>query len=63
MKSILFVRNLDDEQCIPRIEAALEGTRVEFTIALERKAVVVEGRNDIVHSAKIALQEAGFIVE
>lgn len=63
MKSILFVRNLNSEEDIKKIEEALSETRVEYSIALERKAVVVDGRNDVVHAAKVSLREAGYIVE
>lgn len=63
MKSIIFVRNLNSEEDIKRIQEALTETRVEYSIALERKAVVVDGSNDIVHAAKVSLREAGYIVE
>lgn len=63
MKSIIFVRNLNTEDDKAAIQEALNDTRVEYSIALDRKAVVVEGSNDVVHAAKVALREAGYIVE
>lgn len=63
MKSIIFVRNLNSEKDVENIRLALMETRVEYTVALERKAVVIEGSNDIVHAAKTALREAGYVIE
>jgi copper chaperone CopZ len=63
MKHIIFVKDMNDEQCVKRITEALGETRVDFEINLERQAVIVEGRNDIVHIAKIAIREAGYTVE
>jgi len=51
------------EHCVRRITEALSETRVDFEINLERQAVIVEGRNDIVHIAKTAIREAGYTVE
>ncbi len=63
MKSIIFVRNLTSEKDVEAIRESLNETRVEYSIALERKAIVIEGSNDVVHAAKIALIQAGYIVE
>jgi copper chaperone CopZ len=63
MKHIIFVRDMNDEQSVKRVTEALSETRVDFEINLERQAVIVEGRNDIVHIAKIAIREAGYTVE
>ncbi|MEA5018242.1 MAG: hypothetical protein VB009_05940 [Erysipelotrichaceae bacterium] len=62
MKHIIFVRNLKSEEDVVRIKSALEGTRVEYEIVLDNQCIVVYGRNDIVHAAKTALVEAGFII-
>ncbi len=62
MKTILFIRDLTEKD-IPKIDEALESTRVEYTVSLSSKAVIVEGRNDIVHAAKVSLREVGLIVE
>ncbi len=63
MKTILFVRSLDNEEARAKIEEALSETRVDYTISLASRAVIVEGRNDLVHAAKTAIREAGYTVE
>ena len=63
MKHIIFVKDMNDEQSVKRVTEALNETRVDFEVNLERQAVIVEGRNDIVHIAKIAIREAGYTVE
>lgn len=63
MKHIIFVKDMNDEQSVKKISEALSETRVDFEMNLERQAVIVEGRNDIVHIAKIAIREAGYTVE
>ncbi|MBV1709008.1 MAG: heavy-metal-associated domain-containing protein [Erysipelothrix sp.] len=63
MKHIIFVKDMNDEHCVKLITEALSETRVDFEINLERQAMIVEGRNDIVHIAKIAIREAGYTVE
>lgn len=63
MKHIIFVKDMNDEISVKKVSEALGETRVDFEINLERQAVIVEGRNDIVHIAKIAIREAGYTVE
>lgn len=63
MKHIIFVKDMNDEVSVKKVSEALGETRVDFEINLERQAVIVEGRNDIVHIAKIAIREAGYTVE
>ncbi len=63
MKHILFVKDMTCEHCVKRITEALSETRLDFEINLERQAVIIEGRNDLVHIAKTAIREAGFTVE
>jgi copper chaperone CopZ len=63
MKHIIFVKDMNSELDVTKITEALSETRVDFEINLERQAVIVEGRNDIVHIAKIAIREAGYTVE
>ena len=43
MKTIIFVRDMKTEDQADRIRAALEDTRVEYKVALESGAVVIEG--------------------
>ncbi|MEA5027224.1 hypothetical protein SDC9_102669 [bioreactor metagenome] len=63
MKHLLFLKNLITEDDARKVRDALEGTRVEYEIILANQCVVIYGRNDIVHAAKVALSEYGFIVE
>lgn len=63
LKSILFVRNLKTEEDASAIREALQETRVEYSIVLDRKAVVVEGNSDVLHAAKVAIREAGYVIE
>lgn len=63
MKKIIFVRNLCSDEDVIKIKEALEETRVNFTVLLDRKAVSVEGNNDALYAAKVALREAGFVIE
>ncbi len=62
MKTIIFIKNMDD-QATEKITEALEGTRVEFEVLMGSKCVVIEGSNDLVHIAKGAIKEVGYIVE
>jgi len=63
MKHLLFIRNLNTEEDVRRIKEALDETRVEYEVILENQCVAIYGRNDLVHAAKMALTENGFIVE
>ncbi len=63
MKKIVFVKNLNSEADIEKIEMALCDTRANYSISLERKAVVIEGNNDIQYAVKVALREVGYIIE
>lgn len=60
MKKIIFVNNLKSQEDADSIERILNDTRVDFKVDLANKAVVLEGNNDMVHAAKVALQEEGF---
>ena len=63
MKTIIFVRELKTEDQAARIRAALDDPRVEYKVALQSGAVVIEGSNDLVYAAKTAIREAGFTVQ
>ena len=63
MKNIIFVRDLKTEQQAETLRLALDDTRVDYKIALESGAVIVEGSNDTVYAAKTAIREAGFTVQ
>ncbi len=63
MQTILFIKQKLEDKDVSKIEDALNETRVDFKIKQADNLVIVEGRNDIVHAAKIALREAGYSVE
>lgn len=63
MQTILFIKQKLEEKDISNIEEALDDTRVDYMIKQKDNMVIVEGRNDLVHAAKIALREAGYTVE
>ena len=63
MQSLLFIQKKLTEQDLQIIEEALSETRVQYTIKAKENMVVVEGRNDLVHAAKIALKEAGYSIQ
>jgi len=63
MQTLLIIPQLTTEEAAAKIRAALQETRLDFTIKLAEHCVVIEGRNDLVYIAKVALREAGFEVE
>jgi hypothetical protein len=63
MKKLLFVKDLDKEEVQKKISMALDQTRAIYTISTSNKCIAVEGNNDIVRAATIAIKELGFIIE
>lgn len=63
MKHILFVKGLKTQEDVVKITEALQDTQVEFDVSLTNQAVIIHGRNDLVRVAKIALLEAGYVVD
>jgi hypothetical protein len=63
MKHILFVKGLKSQEDVRKITEALQETQLEFEISLSNQAVIIHGRNDLVRVAKVAIMEAGFIVD
>ena len=63
MKTLLFVRQMQTQADADAIASALQETQVNFSIKLEDRCVVIEGRNDLVYAAKVAIREAGFVVD
>jgi len=63
MKHIIFVKDLTTVEDVSKLQDALSDTRLDFEINLERSAIIIEGRNDLVHLAKTAIREAGYTVE
>lgn len=62
-KHILFVKNLQNEEDVEKINSTLSQTKVDFEILLASKAVVIYGRNDVVYIAKKTMSEAGYVIE
>lgn len=63
MKKLLFVKDLDKEEVRKRISNALDQTRAIYNISTANKCIAVEGNNDIVRAATIAIRELGYIIE
>jgi hypothetical protein len=63
MKKLLFVKDLDKEEVRKRISEALDQTRAIYNISTSNKCIAVEGNNDIVRVATIAIKELGYIIE
>jgi hypothetical protein len=63
MKTLLFVGQMQTQADADKIALALSDTQVNFSIKLEDRCVVIEGRNDLVYVAKVAIREAGFLVD
>lgn len=63
MKHILFVKGIKTQEDVRKITEALNDTQLQFEVSLTNQAVIVHGRNDLVRVAKIALLEAGYIVD
>lgn len=63
VKHILFISNLNKQEDVVLISEALSHTKVDFEVLLKSKAVVVHGRNDLVHIAKTVIREAGYTIQ
>ena len=63
MKTILFIRDMNTEEAANKVTEALSETRVDFEVKLKDRCVAIEGRNDVVYTAKVAIREAGFNVD
>ncbi|MBS3987379.1 MAG: hypothetical protein KGZ38_05405 [Erysipelothrix sp.] len=63
MKHILFVKGIKSQEDVRKITEALNDTQLQFEVSLTNQAVIIHGRNDLVRVAKIALLEAGYIVD
>lgn len=55
-----MVEDMNCANCAKKIQAALEQTRVDFTVELEKKIVIVNGDSDMVAVAKKVIQDIGF---
>jgi hypothetical protein len=63
MKTILFLTDLFNEEDVAKLEEYLGQTRIDFEVNLASHCVMIEGANDLVYTAKVAIREAGFTVE
>jgi len=63
MKHILFVKGIKSQEDVRKITEALNDTQLQFEVSLTNQAVIIHGRNDLVRVAKIALLEAGYIID
>ncbi len=63
MKHIIFVKGLTTEEDREKVQYELENTRIEFTISTATSSVTVSGSNDVIHSAKQAIIQAGYVIQ
>lgn len=63
MKHILFVKGIKSQDDVRKVTEALNDTQLQFEVSLTNQAVIIHGRNDLVRVAKIALLEAGYIID
>mgnify|MGYP004701340263 FL=1 len=63
MKTLLFIRDMVTEEAAQKITDALSETRLIFSVNLRDRCVAIEGRNDAIYTAKVAIREAGYNVD
>ncbi|TFG83196.1 MAG: copper chaperone [Erysipelotrichales bacterium] len=63
MKTILFITDLFNEEDVLKLQESLSQTRIDFEVSLINHCVMIEGSNDLVYTAKVAIREAGYTVE
>jgi len=63
MKHILFVKGIKSQDDVRKITEALQETQLEFEVSFSNQAVIIHGRNDLVRIAKVAIMEAGYLVD
>lgn len=62
MTKIILLRNLSEDN-IHEVDNALEFSGVIYRVSLRDEAVIIEGDNDALHRAKVALAAYGFILK
>ncbi len=62
MIKIILLQNLSEDN-VNEVDSALEFAGVIYRISLKDKAVIIEGDNDALHRAKVALAANGFILK
>lgn len=63
MQTLLFIKTKLTQADVEKIDAALSETRVDYRIKQPENCIIVDGRNDIVHAAKVTLRELGYEIE
>lgn len=62
MTKIILLRNLNEEN-MSQVDLALAYSGVIYRISLRDSAVIIEGDNDALERAKVALTSHGFIIQ
>lgn len=62
MKKIILLSNLTKDN-LDELKAALLETGLIYTIDLEDQMVAIEGNNDALYRAKVAIAASGFIIK
>ena len=63
MKHLIFVKNLNTEEDVKRIDEAFEESRLTYQILLENQCVVIHGSNDLVRAATVLLAQNGYMIK
>ena len=62
MKKILMLSNLTKDN-LDKLKDALLGTGLIYTVDLELQMVAIQGDNDALYRARVALTAYGFIIK
>lgn len=63
MKHLLFVKNMQTEEDVKKIEEAFEESRLTYQILLDKNCIAITGSNDLVRAATVLLAQNGYIVK
>jgi len=63
MKKLLFIEELSKVDVQTEIELALNETRITYSIPNNKTCLIVEGSNDAIRAAILAIKELGFKVK
>ncbi len=59
---IVFVNNMETKEHEEKLKQELDNTRVDYTINLNGGSISIQGDNDALHAAKMAINRAGFTI-
>lgn len=62
MSKIILLANLTEEN-MSEVDEALAYSGVIYRISMRDQAIIIEGDNDALHRAKVALTSQGFIIK